>query len=192
MPISLAKFRLKLEKVGTTTRPFSYDLSQIPYNHTGEVTNRFKGLDLIDRVPKEICTEVHDIVQKAGIKMIPKKKKCKHTKWLFEKASHIAEKRREVKIKGEKERYTHSNVEFQTIARRDKKTFLSDQIKSLPWQRNRGKNKMGKTRDHFKKTRDTKKIFHAKMSTIKDRSGMDLKETEDIKETWQEYTEDLH
>ena len=97
MQNSLAKFRLKLEKVGTTTRPFSYDLSQIPYNHTGEATNRFKGLDLIDRVPKEICTGVHDIVQKAGIKMIPKKKKCKHTKWLFEKASQIAEKRREVK-----------------------------------------------------------------------------------------------
>ena len=129
MPISLAKFRLKLEKVGTITRPFSYDLSQIPYNHTGEATNRFKGLDLIDRLPKEVCTEVHDIVQKARIKMIPKKKKCKHTKWLFEMTSHIAEKRREVKIKGEKERYTHSNIEFQTIARRDKKTFLSDQKK---------------------------------------------------------------
>ena len=85
-------------------------------------------------MPKEVCTEVHDIVQKAGIKMIPKKKKCKNTKWLFEKASQIAEKRREVKIKGEKERYTHSNVEFQTIARRDKKTFLRDQKKSLPWQ----------------------------------------------------------
>ena len=91
LPNSLAKFRLKLEKVGTTTRPFSYDLSQIPYSHTGEVTNWFKGLNLIDRVPKEVCTEVHDIVQKAGIKMIPKKKKCKNTKWLFEKASQIAE-----------------------------------------------------------------------------------------------------
>ena len=87
LPNSLAKFTLKLEKVGTTTRPFSYDLSQIPYSHTGEVTNRFKGLNLIDRVPKEVCTEVHDIVQKAGIKMIPKKKKCKNTKWLFKKAS---------------------------------------------------------------------------------------------------------
>ena len=107
LPNSLAKFRLKLEKVGTTTRPLSYDLSQIPYNHTGEATNRFKGIDLINRVPKEVCTEVHDIVQKAGIKMIPKKKKCKNTKWLFEKASQIAEKRREVKIKGEKEKYTH-------------------------------------------------------------------------------------
>ena len=131
LPNSLAKFRLKLEKVGTTTTPFSYDLSQIPYNHTGKVTNRFKGLDLIDRVPKEVCTEVHDIVQKAGIKMIPKKKRCKHTKWLFEKASQIAEKRKEVKIKGEKERYTHSNAAFQTIARRDKKTSLGDQKKAF-------------------------------------------------------------
>ena len=143
-------------------------------------------------MPKDVCTEVHDIVQKAGIKMIPKKKKCKNTKWLFEKASQIAEKRREVKIKGEKERYTHSNVEFQTIARRDKKTFLGDQKKSLPWQRNRGKNRMGKTKDHFKKIRDTKKIFHAKRSTIKDRSGMDLTEAEDIEKRWQEYTEELY
>ena len=99
MQNSLAKFRLKLEKVGTTTRPFSYDLSQIPYNHTGEATNRFKGLDLIDRLPKEVCTEVHDIVQKARIKMIPKKKKCKHTKWLFEKTSHIAVKKEKQKAK---------------------------------------------------------------------------------------------
>ena len=175
-----------MEKVGTTTRPFSYDLSQIPYNHTGEVTNRFKGLDLIDRVPKEVCTEVHDIVQKVGIKMIPKKRKCKNTKWLFEKASQTAEKRREVKIKGEKERYTHSNAEFQTTARRDKKTFFMIRKKSLPWQRNRGKNRMGKTRDHFKKIRDTKKIFHAKRNTIKDRSGLDLTEAEDIKKRWQE------
>ena len=91
-----------------------------------KVTNRFKGLDLIDRVPKEVCTEVHDIVQKVGIKMIPKKRKCKNTKWLFEKASQTAEKRREVKIKGEKERHKHLNAEFQRKARRDKKAFLSD------------------------------------------------------------------
>ena len=111
---------------------------------------------------------------------------------MFEKASQIAEKRREVKIKGEKERYTHSNVEFQTIARRDKKTFLGDQKKSLPWQRNRGKNRMGKTRDHFKKTRDTKGAFHTKMGSIKDRNGTDLIEAGDIKKRWQEYTEELY
>ena len=96
----------------------------------------------------------------------------------------IVVKRREVKIKGEKERFKHLNAEFQRIARRDKKTFLRDQKKSLPWQRNRGKNRMGKTKDHFKKIRDTKKIFHAKRSTIKDRSGMDLTEAEDNEKRW--------
>ena len=149
-----------------------------------EETNRFKGLDLIDRVPDELRTAVHDIIQEAVIKTIPKKKKCKKAKWLSEEALQIAEKKREAKGKGGKERYTHSNAEFQTIARRDKKTFLGDQKKRLPWQRNRGKNRMGKTKDHFKKIRDTKKIFHAKRSTIKDRSGMDLTEAEDIEKRW--------
>ena len=120
-----------MEKVGTTTRPFSYDLSQIPYNHTGEVTNRFKGLDLIDRVPDELWMEVCDIVQKAVIKTIPKKKKCKKAKCLPEEALQIAVKRREAKGKGEKERYTHLNAEFQRLSRRDKKAFLSDQCKEI-------------------------------------------------------------
>ena len=115
-----------MKKVGKTTRPFRYDLNQIPYNYTVEVRNRFKGLDLIDRVPEELWTEVCDIVQKAVIKTIPKKKKCKKAKWLSEAALKLAEKRREVKGKGEKERYTHLNAEFQRIARRDKKAFLSD------------------------------------------------------------------
>ena len=101
-------------------------------------------------------------------------------------------KRREAEGKGEKERYTHSNAEFQTTARRDKKTFFVIRKKSLPWQRNRGKNRMGKTRDHFKKIRDAKKIFHAKRNTIKDRSGLDLTEAEDIEKRWQEYTEELY
>ena len=100
----IAKFRLKLKKVGKTTRPFRYDLNQIPYDYTGEVRNRFKGLDLIDRVPDELWMEVHDIVQEAVIKTIPKKKKCKKAKWLSEEALQIAVKRREVKSKGEKER----------------------------------------------------------------------------------------
>ena len=100
----IAKFRLKLKKVGKTTRPFRYDLNQIPYNYTVEVTNRFKGLDLIDRVPEELWMEVCDIVQEAGIKTIPKKKKCKKAKWLSEEALQIAVKRREAKSKGEKER----------------------------------------------------------------------------------------
>ena len=118
-----------MKKVGKTTRPFRYDLNQIPCDYTVEVTNRFKGLDLIDRVPEELWTEVHDIVQEAVIKTIPKKKKCKKAKWLWEEALHTAMKRREAKGKGEKERYIHLYGEFQTIARRDKKAFLSDQCK---------------------------------------------------------------
>ena len=110
-----------------------------------EVTNRFKGLDLIDRVPEELWTEVHDIVQEAGIKTIPKKKKCKKAKWLSEEALQVAEKRREAKGKGEKERYTHLNAQFQRIARREKKAFLSDQCKEIE-----ENNRMGKTREHFK------------------------------------------
>ena len=123
----IAKFRLKLKKVGETTRPFRNDLNQIPYDYTVDVINKFKGLDLIDRVPKELWMEVHDIVQEAGIKTIPKKKKCKKAKWLSEEALQIAVKRRDLKGKGKKKRYTHLNAEFQRIARRDKKAFLSDQ-----------------------------------------------------------------
>ena len=115
--------------MGKTTRPFRYDLNQIPYHYTVEMTNRFKGLDLIDRVPEDLWTEVHDIVQEAMINTIPKKKKCKKAKWLSEEALQVAEKRREPKGKGEKERYTHLNADFQRIARRDKKAFLSDQCK---------------------------------------------------------------
>ena len=125
----IAKFRLKLKKVGKTTRPFRYDLNQIPYYYTVEMRNRFKGLDLIDRVPDELWTEVHDIVQETGIKTIPLEKKCKKAKWLSEEALQIAVERREIKNKEEKERYTHLNAEFQRIARRDKKAFLSDQSK---------------------------------------------------------------
>ena len=122
---------LKLKKVEKTTRPFRYDLNQIPDDYTVEVRNRFKGLDLIDRVPDELWTEVHDIVQEIGIKIIPKKKKCKKAKWLSGEALEIAVKRREAKSKGEKERYIHLNAEFQRIARRDKKAFLSDQCKEI-------------------------------------------------------------
>ena len=125
--VLIAKFRIKLKKVGKTTRPFSYDLNQISNDYTAEVRNRFKGLDLIDRVPEELWMEVCDIVQEAVIKSIPKKNKCKKTKWLSEKALQIAVKRREVKDKGEKERYTHLNAEFQRIAHRDKKRNRGDQ-----------------------------------------------------------------
>ena len=126
--------------------------------------------------------EVHDIVWETGIKTIPKKKKCKKAKWLSEEALQIA-----VKSKGEKERYTHLNAEFQRIARRDKKVFLGDQCKDLEED-----NRMGKTRDLFKKIRDTKGTFHAKVGTIKDRNGMELTEAEDIKKRWQKYTEELY
>ena len=148
------------------------------------MTNRFKGLDLIDRVPEELWMEVCDTVQEAGIKTIPKKKKCKKAKLLSEEALKIAEKRREVKGKGEKERYTHLNAEFQRRARRDKKAFLNDQCKEIE-----ENHRMGKTRALFKKIGDTKGKFHAKMGTIKDRKDMDLTEAEDIKKRWQEYTE---
>ena len=127
----IAKFRLKLKKVGKTTRPFRYDLNQIPYGYTVEVRNRFKRLDLIDRVPGELWTEVCGIVQETGIKTIPKEKKCKKAKWLSEEALQIAVKRREVKSIGEKERYSHLNAEFQRIARRDKKALLSGHCKEI-------------------------------------------------------------
>ena len=140
-------------------------------DYTVEVRNRFKGLDLIDKVPEELWTEVHDIVQEAEIKTTPKKKKYNKGKWLSEEALQIAVKRKEVKSKGEKERYTHLNAEFQRIVRRDKKAFLSNQCKEIE-----ANNRIGKTGDLFKKIRATKGTFHAKMGSIKDRSGMDLKE----------------
>ena len=115
-----------MRKVGKTTRPFRYDLNQIPYDYTVEVRDRFKGLDLIDRVPDELWMEVHDIVQETGIKTIPMEKKCKKAKWLSEEALQIVVKRRDVKSKGEKERYSHLNAEFLRIARTDKKAFLTD------------------------------------------------------------------
>ena len=120
-----------MKKVEKTTRPFRYNLNQIPYDYTVEVRNRFKGLGLIDRVPDELWMEVHDIVLETGIKTIPKKKKCKKAKWLSEEALQIPVKRREMKSKGEKERYSHLNAEFQRIARRDKKAFLRDQCKEI-------------------------------------------------------------
>ena len=138
-------------------------------------------------MPDELWTEVRDIVQERGSKTIPKKKKCKKAKWLSEEALQIAVKRREAKSKGEKERYTHMNAEFQRIAREDKKAFLSEWCNKIE-----ENNRMGKTRDLFKKIRDTMGAFHAKMDTIKDRNCMDLTEAEDIKKRWQEYTEEPH
>ena len=142
---------------------------------------------MIDRVSEELWNEVRDIVQETGMKTIPKKKKCKKAKWLSGEALQIAVKRREAKGKGEKDRYSHLNAEFQRRARRDKKAFLSDQCKEIE-----ENNRMGKTRDFFKKIRDTKGTFHAKMGSIKDRNGMDLTEAEDIKKRGQEYTQELY
>ena len=145
------------------------------------MTNRFKGSDLIERVPEELWSEVRDLLQDTVIKTIPKKKKCKKAKRLSEEALQIPEKRREAKGKGERERYTHLNAEFQRIARRDKKAFLSDQCKETE-----ENNRMGKTTDLFKKIRNTKGNFHAKMGTIKGRNGMDLTEAEYLKKRWKE------
>ena len=165
-----------MKKVRKTTRPFRYDLNQIPYDYTVEVRNRFKGLDLIDRVPDELLNEVHDIVQETGIKTIPMEKKCKKAKRLSGEALQTAVKGREVKSKGEKERYKHLNTEFQRRARREKKAFFCNQCKEIE-----ENNRMGKTRDLFKKITDTKGSFHAKIGSIKDRNGLDLTEAEDTK-----------
>ena len=137
-------------------------------------------------MPDELWNEVRDIVEETGIKTILMEKKCKKAKWLSGEALQIAVKRREANSKGGKERYKHLNAEFQRIARRDKKAFFSNQCKETE------ENRMGKTRDFFKKIRDTKGIFHAKMGLIKDRNGMDLTEAEDTKKRWQEYTEELY
>ena len=137
-------------------------------------------------MPDELWNEVRDIVQGTGIKTIPMENKCKKEKWLSGEALQTAVQRREAKSKGEKERYKHLNTEFQRIARRHKKAFFSNQCKEIE-----EKNRMGKTRDLFKKIRDTKGIFHAKMGSVKDRNGLDLTEAEDIKKRWQEYMEEL-
>ena len=138
-------------------------------------------------MPEELWLEICDIVQEAGIKTIPKKKKCKKAKWLSEEALQITEKRREAKGKGEKEIYTHLNAEFQRTAMRDKNAFLGEQCKEIE-----GNNRIGKTRDLFKIIQSTKGTSHAKMGTIKDRNGMNLKEAEDTKKRWQEYIEELY
>ena len=161
-----------------------HDLYQMPYDYAVEVRDRFKEIDLIHGVPDELWMEVCDIVQETGVKTIPKKKKYKKAKQLSGEALQIAEKRIEAKSIGEMQRYMHLNEQFQRIARRDKKALLSDQCKETE-----ETNTIRKTRDLFKKIRDTKRTFHAKMGTIKDRNGMDLKEAEDIKKRWKEYTE---
>ena len=163
----MAKFRLKWKKLGKTTRLFRYDLNQTLYDYTVEMISRLKELNLVDGVPVKQWTEIHNIVQEAVTKTIPKK--CKKTKWLPEEALQIPEERREVKGKGERERCTQLNAEFQRIARRDKKVFSNEQYKKK--KRKTIEMEMGKTRCLFKKIEDIKGTFHAKMSTIKDRYG---------------------
>ena len=144
-----------------------------------EVTNRFKGLDLVERVSEELWMEIHNTVQEVMTKTIPKKKKCTKARWLSEEALPTAEKRREVKGKGKWEKHTQLNAEFQRITRRDKKAFLSEQCKEIE-----KSNRRRKTKDLFKKTGDSKGIFHAKIVTRKDRNGKDLTEAEDMKKQW--------
>ena len=153
-----------MKKVGKSTRPFIYELNQIPYDYSVEVINRFKELNLVDRVPEEIWVEICNTVQEAMTKTIPKEKKWKKAKWLSEGALQIAEKRREMKSKGERVRYTQQNTEFKRIARKDKKTFLSEQCKEIE-----ENNRMKKTSDIFKKIGDIKGTFHVRMGMIKDR-----------------------
>ena len=152
-----------------TTRSFRYDLNQIPYDYTVELMIRFTRLDLVDSVPEELWREIHNIVQEVVTKTIPKKMKCKKAKWLSEEALQRAEERREGKSKGEKERYTHLNAEFQRIAKRDKKAFFNEQCKEIE-----ENNRISKTSGISKKTGDIKEIFHARMGIIKDRNIKDL------------------
>ena len=168
----IAKFRIKLKKVGKTTRPFRYDLNQIPYDYTVEVINGFKGSDLIDTVPEELWIEIRDIVQEEVIKTIPKKKKCKKAKWLSEEALQTAEKRREVKSKGEKERYKHLNAELQKIARRDQKAFLKEQCKEI--EENNRWERLEVSSRKLELLRE--EVFPIRMGTIKDRNSKDLTE----------------
>ena len=175
-----------MKKVGKTTRPFGYDLNQVPYDYTVEVRNRFKGLELTECLINYGWRFV-TFYRRQGARPSPRKRNAKKTKWLYQETLQIAVKRLEAKSKGEKERYSHLNAEFQRITRRDKKAFPSNQCKEIE-----ENNRMGKSRDLFKKIRDTKGIFHAKMGIIKDKNGMDLTEAEDIKQRWQDYTEELY
>ncbi|KAF7253414.1 Usherin [Varanus komodoensis] len=179
--------KLKLKKVGKSTRPLKYDLNHIPDEYTVEVTNRYKELDLIDRVPEELWTGVRNIVQEVATKTIPKKKKCKKAKWQSEETLQIAEERRDEKGKGERVRYSQMNAEFQRIARRDKNAFLNEQCKEIE-----ENNRIGRASDLFKKIGDMKGTFHAKMGMIKDQNGRDLTEAEKIKKRWQDYKEELY
>ena len=179
----IAKFRLKLKKVGETTRLFRYDINQIPCDYTVGVRNRFKRLDLIDRVPDQLWMEVHNIVQETGIKTIPMENKCKKSKMgVWGGLTNSCVKNRSEKQRRKGKRYP-SQCRVPKNGKERYESLLGEKGKVI-----KGKNRIGNTRDLFKKIRDTKGIFHAKMGLIKDRNGMDLTEAEDIKKRWQEYT----
>ena len=163
-----------------------YGLNKIPFDYTVEVTNKLKGLDLIDRVPEELWTEVCNIVQEAVTKTIQRKRNARRQNGFLRRPYKQLGKEEKRKAKEKRERYSHLNAEFQRIGKRDNKAFLSNQCKEIE-----ENNRMGKTRDLFKKTGDIKETFHAKMGTVKDRNGMNLTKAEDIKKV-QEYTEKLY
>ena len=170
-----------------TNRPARYNANQIPYDYTVEVTNRIKGLDLVNRLSEELWPEVHNIVLEAANKSIPRIKKSKKAKWSSEGALQIAEERREEKTKGERNRYTHLNTDFQRIARKDKKVFVNEQCKETEENIRRGK-----TRDLFKKIENIKGKFHPKMGSINNRNSEDVIEAEEIKKRWKEHMEELY
>ena len=174
MNLAIAKFRCRLKKVGKTTRPFRCDLNQVHYDYTVEVRNSFKGLDLMDREPDELWTRFMTLYRRQWSRPSSRKRNAKRLNGCLRRPYKYLWKEEKWKAKGERKDIIHLNVEFQRIARRDKKAFLSDQCKEIG-----ENNRMGKTRDLFKKVRDTKGTFHAKTGSIKDRNGMDLTEAED-------------
>ena len=178
-----------MKKVGKPLgyRPFRYDLNQILYNYMVEAMNKFKALDLVDSMSEELWKDVYNFVQEAVTKTIPKKKKCEKAKWLSEEVLQTVKKRREVKSKGERERYIKLNTDFQRTAQRDKKAFFSEQCIELE-----ENNRRRKTRDLFRKVGDIKGAFCPKMSMIKDINYRDLVDAEEIKKRWKEYMEELY
>uniref|UniRef100_A0A803T1Q9 Reverse transcriptase domain-containing protein n=1 Tax=Anolis carolinensis TaxID=28377 RepID=A0A803T1Q9_ANOCA len=182
----IAKFRIKLKRMGEIHRPIRYDLTNIPSEYAVEVKNRFQGLDLINRVPEELWTEVHNIVQEAATKYTPKKKKTKKARWLSAETLEVAQERRKAKGNSDRGRYAQLNAQFQRLARRDKELFLNKQCMEVE------DNRIGRTRDLFQKIRNIRCKFQAKMGMIKNKDGRDLTEAEEIKKRWREYTEDLY
>ncbi|CAF5074997.1 unnamed protein product, partial [Rotaria magnacalcarata] len=183
----IAKFQIKLKTTSKTARLARYNLSNIPHKYAVKVKNRFDGLDLIDREPEELWSEVRDIIKDEANKNIPNNKTPKKAKWLTADTLKIAEERRNAKGSEDKERFSRLNAEFQRRARRDREKHINDQCQQIE-----DNNRKGKTRDLFKKIDEIKRTFHAKIGTIKDKQGRDLMEKDDIKKRWRKYTEELY